>query len=100
MYIEKLYTLEGLIVNKYRSRSKRDEKKEVRRALNKDGEGSVKTTIPMREILTAEAVKHGFRDVWEFIAHYDIVFQVEKSLRGSTTIKFEPREGEKEEEDP
>lgn len=86
-------------MNKYRSR--RDEKEEIRRSLNRDGDGSVKTTIPMKEVLSAEAIKHGFRDVWEFIRYYDLVFEIEKSLRGSTTIKFEPKEDQEDQlEDP
>lgn len=81
---------------RYNRNSDRD-REEERRALNRDGPSSVKTTIP-KNILITEAVKHGFRDVWEFIAHYDLVFLVEKDIRGSTTIKFEPKKQKQEEE--
>lgn len=73
----------------YMSRSR--DKKEERRSLNRDGPSSVKTTLP-KKILEREAWRHGFHSVWEFIANYDIVFEIEKSIKGNIILKFEPRE--------
>ena len=66
-------------------------KEEYQRRITPDGPSSAKTTLP-KKMLERAAVQHGYPSVWEFIAHYDVKFEIELSLKGETRITFVPRE--------